>query len=89
RLADWLAAWRDGNQAPLAFYPETAWAWQQRGEGAGRIKWLNEQYSSPEADAWWRLALRDTYANLEEALNKDFAHWRELLLKPLTEALEP
>ncbi|MDR1850145.1 MAG: exodeoxyribonuclease V subunit gamma, partial [Zoogloeaceae bacterium] len=40
RLADWLAAWRDGNQAPLAFYPETAWAWQQRGEGAGRIKWL-------------------------------------------------
>jgi len=89
RLADWLCAFQTGNQTPLAFYPETAWVWLQQGEGKGRIKWLGNQYSKPEIDLWWQLALRNTYPDWEDALNEDFTHWRELLLRPLIEALEP
>jgi len=86
-LADWLAAWQDGCRKPLAFYPETAWVWQRQGEAAGRRKWLGSDYSRAEADDWWRLALG--HSALEDALNDDFAHWRERLLNPLAEYLEP
>ncbi|MCL2022247.1 MAG: exodeoxyribonuclease V subunit gamma [Betaproteobacteria bacterium] len=87
RLADWLTAWQDGCQKPLAFYPETAWVWQRQGEAAGRRKWLGSDYSRAEADNLWRLALGNSA--LEDALNDDFAHWRERLLSPLEQYLQP
>ena len=80
-LADWLAAWEAGWQKPLAFYPESAWGWQRKGESEGRKIWVGSDYSPPEADAWWRLALGED--GVESAINDDFAQWRERLLSPL------
>ncbi|MDR0234174.1 MAG: exodeoxyribonuclease V subunit gamma, partial [Zoogloeaceae bacterium] len=87
-LADWLEAWQTGNQTPLAFYPETAWAWQQEGESRGRAVWLDSRSIPAEADAWWQLALSHRHATLEDALNEEFGHWREKLLRPLAQCLE-
>ncbi|MDR2625194.1 MAG: exodeoxyribonuclease V subunit gamma [Zoogloeaceae bacterium] len=88
-LADWLAAWRQGQTAVLPFYPQTAWTWLQEGENKARIAWQGSDYGDntpdPEKDAWWTLALR---GQTDDPLGEAFAHWRELLLSPLLAHLE-
>jgi exodeoxyribonuclease V gamma subunit len=89
-LATWLRAWRAGQCAPLAFYPETAWSWMIKGREQAKIRWLGGDRAllAPEADQDWRLLLRDDTRSTEEMLSRalddeDFARWRETLLSPL------
>ncbi|MDR3158446.1 MAG: exodeoxyribonuclease V subunit gamma [Zoogloeaceae bacterium] len=83
-LADWLAAWRQGQTSVLSFYPQTAWTWMREGENKARVAWQGGNYGDkppdPEKDAWWTLALR---GQPDDPLGAEFAHWRELLLQPL------
>ncbi|MDR2625986.1 MAG: hypothetical protein LBC37_06600, partial [Zoogloeaceae bacterium] len=82
-LGDWFAAWREGQRAPLAFYPETAWAWiQEDKEQAARNAW--EAAYGEGQDRNWRLALRDRFSTTADVLaDPRFQHWRETLLRPL------
>ncbi|MDR0735483.1 MAG: exodeoxyribonuclease V subunit gamma [Zoogloeaceae bacterium] len=86
-LADWLAAWRQGQAAVLPFYPQTAWAWMRESEGKARVIWQGGDYSDnpPEKDMWWTLALR---GQTDDPLGAEFARWRELLLQPLLDHLQ-
>ncbi|MDR1349734.1 MAG: exodeoxyribonuclease V subunit gamma, partial [Zoogloeaceae bacterium] len=86
-LADWLAAWRQGQAALLPFYPQTAWAWTRENEGKARAVWQGGDYSDrpPEKDDWWALALR---GQIDDPLGAEFAHWRTRLLTPLQEHLQ-
>ncbi|MDR1647778.1 MAG: exodeoxyribonuclease V subunit gamma [Zoogloeaceae bacterium] len=82
-LDDWFAAWREGQSAPLAFYPETAWVWMQEDKArAARDVW--DAAHGEGQDRSWRLALRDRFPNPADALSDPrFQHWRETLLGPL------
>ena len=81
RLADWLAAWDAGMTAPLAFYPNTAWAWQKSGASAARQAWLGRDDLPGEADdPWWALARRGLP---DDPFTADFHAWRMRLLEPL------
>jgi exodeoxyribonuclease V gamma subunit len=81
-LADWLAAWRQGQTTPLPFYPRTAWTWLTENEGAARGIWQGSEYDErqPEKDDWWKLALR---GRRDDPLGAEFAHWQARLLSPL------
>jgi exodeoxyribonuclease V gamma subunit len=87
-LADWVAAWRQGQTAALPFYPQTAWTWTRENEGRARAVWQGghgDKSPDPEKDMWWTLALR---GQTDDPLGAEFARWRERLLRPLLEHLQ-
>ena len=79
RLADWLAAWRDGNNAALPFFPDTSWAWakaKRQPLQAARRAWNGNGRSEGE-DEYHRLVFP------HEPFNADFEECAERLLRPL------
>jgi len=60
-LAELLALYRQGQSAPLPFYPKTAWAWLE-GKSSWRNAWFGNSFQKTPGerdDAYLRLALRD------------------------------
>ncbi|MDR0672310.1 MAG: exodeoxyribonuclease V subunit gamma [Zoogloeaceae bacterium] len=88
-LADWLAAWQQGQAVVLPFYPQTAWTWMRESESRARAVWQGGDYvlngRAPEKDMWWTLALR---GQTDDPLGEAFAYWRERLLSPLRDHLQ-
>ncbi len=78
-LADWLSAWRIGNNVALPFFPATSWAWAraaQRPLQDARAAWRGNQWG--EGD--------DEYNSLvfpREPFDARFKEWAERLLRPL------
>lgn len=86
-LADLLALYRQGQQAPLPFYPETAWAWIEQKSG-WRATWLGNSFQQRRGEAddpYVRLALRDTTA---DPLGTAFQQIAQRIYGPLREAMQ-
>ena len=83
-LAEWLAAWRAGNNAPLPFFPDTSWEWtraEERQLQAARAVWHGNQWGESK-DEYNSLAFPD------EPFGGPFEAWAERLLGPLAAASE-
>jgi exodeoxyribonuclease V gamma subunit len=86
-LADLLALYRQGRQAPLPFYPQTAWAWLGR-KANWRSAWEGAPYQQipgERDDAYLRLALRD---RLDDPLGEEFQTLAARIFGPLRTALK-
>ena len=84
RLADWLAAWRCGHNAPLPFFPATSWAWandEERPLRAAQKAWHGNQWGE-SSDEYNRLVFP------HEPFDADFEQWAARLLGPLVAASE-
>jgi exodeoxyribonuclease V gamma subunit len=85
RLADLLALYRRGLQAPLHFFPKSAWAYLTKGGKlyAARAKWTSRNF--PEsADPAYRLALR----GCEDPLDLEFEACAHTLFDPLLACID-
>jgi exodeoxyribonuclease V gamma subunit len=85
-LADLLALYREGLVVPLAFYPETAWAWLA-GKSSWRTVWTGSPFSTKPGegqDAYLHLALRDS---VDDPLGADFQQLATRIFAPLRAAL--
>lgn len=79
-----LDAYHLGLQAPLPFYPRSAWALINEGESRARAVWHGNQGKGGESrDAWWQLALRGH----PDPWGEEFRYWAETILTPLLSAL--
>lgn len=84
-LANLLALYREGRQAPLPFYPKTAWAWLERKSG-WQTAWTGNkfQHLGGEADdPYLRLVLRDQPG---DPLGEAFQQMAARVFGPLREA---
>jgi exodeoxyribonuclease V gamma subunit len=90
-LAQLLALFDRGRQAPLAFFPKSAWAWIREGGSlsAARSAWqaTARRPWAEQADAWNRLALRGLADPLGDGLD-DFEATSRGVLQPLIDHLE-
>jgi exodeoxyribonuclease V gamma subunit len=85
-LADLLALYRQGLAAPLAFYPQTAWAFLA-GKAGWRNVWAGSAFASVPAerdDAYLRLALRD---RTDDPLGAEFQQLARRVFEPLRAAM--
>lgn len=83
-LADLLALHRQGLQAPLPFYPETAWAWS--GQRGWPKAWAGDSFNQipgERDDPYLRLALRD---RTDDPLGADFQALAMRICGPLRAA---
>ena len=95
RLAEWLHAWREGQSAPLPFFPETSLTYAtaiaaDANEGAARKKALDAWSRSPTSWSPGGECMRDPYLQLvydgREPLSDEFETLAADLLVPLAEA---
>lgn len=85
RLAELMALYREGLQAPLHFFPKSAWAYVTGDGDLGKAKgrwrhWKNPAFGE-SADPAYRLALR----GVADPLDARFIELAERVLKPLHE----
>ena len=76
RLADWLEAWRCGNNAALPFFPDTSWAWVN----------ARKEPLQAASKKWRQREGNDEYNRLvfpHEPLDERFKKWAKRLLDPL------
>lgn len=85
-LAELLALYRQGQGAPLPFYPKTAWAWLE-GKSGWRNAWFGNSFQKTPGerdDAYLRLALRD---RTDDPLGAAFQQLAAQIFGPLRAAL--
>ncbi len=85
-LADLLVLYREGLQAPLPFYPETAWAWFERKNL--RRSWEGDAFNQKPGecdDPYVRLTLRDS---ADDPLGPTFQNLAGRIFGPLQAALK-
>ena len=82
-LARWLEVWRQGQSAPLPFFPATSWAWVtgQDPDKAAMNAWYDEWRNRGEGrDAYHRMVVGD------DPVSDAFGQLAEALLRPLAAA---
>jgi exodeoxyribonuclease V gamma subunit len=85
-LAELLALYRQGQSAPLPFYPKTAWAWLE-GKSGWRSAWFGnsfQKFPGERDDAYLRLALRD---RVDDPLGPAFQQLAAQIFGPLRAAM--
>ena len=85
-----VALYRRGLEAPLHFYPRSAWSWLDKGASAARGTWQPTVYRpyAEGADAAYRLALRGVEQPLDGEFERLAAEVFEPLLRHLREDVE-
>jgi exodeoxyribonuclease V gamma subunit len=86
-LTDLLDAFQQGLQAPLPFYPKTAWAWLER-KASWRNAWVGLRYQKvpgEQDDPYVQLAWRD---RTDDPLGSAFQEMAGRIFGPLRVALE-
>jgi exodeoxyribonuclease V gamma subunit len=86
-LTDLLEIYRQGLQAPLPFYPKTAWAWQER-KANWRTAWAGLPYRKipgEQDDPYVQLLLRD---RTDDPLGVEFQAMAGRIFGPLRAAME-
>ncbi len=86
-LADLLEIYRQGLQAPLPFFPKTAWAWQER-KASWRNAWAGLPYQKipgEQDDPYVQLAWRD---RRDDPLGAAFQEMAARIFGPLRAVME-
>ena len=81
-LGELLALYRQGQHAPLPFYPKTAWAWLE-GKSGWRSAWSGGKHPPRPGecdDVYLRLGLRD---RADDPLGPLFQQMARLIFGPL------
>ncbi|MDI6745596.1 MAG: exodeoxyribonuclease V subunit gamma [Rhodocyclaceae bacterium] len=86
-LTELLALYRQGQSAPMPFYPRTAWAWLE-GKSGWRSAWFGNSFQKTPGerdDAYLRLALRD---RMDDPLGATFQQLAAQIFGPLRAAMQ-